>query len=172
MRKVLMSAMALLLCAFAVAPVIATTATKTPFTAVVCFTPGTVSQGEQWTTEDGILHIKGMISEGTVILHIGGASDLSGAFWVTHSEAFDLNTGEGANHGKFVITVAEGDVFEGSFQGMITEGYRLSGTFVGQGTGAYEGKKMMGSFEGVMYMDTRPPVVELVFEGMILSPKG
>lgn len=161
-----MSAMALLLCAFAVAPVIATTATKTPFTAVVCFTPGTVSQGEQWTTEDGIQHMKRVISEGTV------TGDLSGVFRVVHSEAFDTNTGEGAFHGKFVITVAEGDVFEGSFQGMITEGYRLSGTFVGQGTGAYEGQEMMGSFEGVMlYMDTLP-VVELGFEGIILSPKG
>jgi len=159
MKKVLMPVMALIVL-FAIAPVMAP-ATKTPFTAQATFISGNVSPGKMWTTKGNITHIKGSISSGNVT---GG---LSGTVLVVTDEALDLNTGMGVLHGKFVLTVV-GGTFKGSFRGLVTGGIHLSGTVVAQGTGAVEGKKLMGSFEGEAILVK----VTLMLEGMILSPKG
>lgn len=163
MKKALMPVMVLLVL-FAVAPVMAAPATKTLFTAEASFIPGSISTGRGWITEDGIQHVKGAISEGTVT---GG---MSGTFWIMSDEVVDLNTGDGANHGKFVLTI-NGGTFEGSFQSIVYM-YTFSGTFVGHGTGVYEGQKIMGSHEGELIVVDTLPIVEMVLEGIILSPKG
>ena len=169
MKKVLIPVIALLVL-FAVAPVIAAPATKTPFTAETSFIPGNISPGEVWITKDGIRHVKGAISEAPV------TGDISGTMWLVSAETIDLNTGEGAVHGKFVLTV-DGGTFEGSFQSVFTPlspgQLRISGTFTGQGTGTYEGQKIMVSSEGKLILPPPlPPVVEILLEGIILSPKG
>lgn len=46
----------------------------------------------------------------------------------------------------------------------------MDGTFIGHGTGDYEGQKIKGSFEGDVTIDVYPIIMEL--EGIILSPKG
>jgi hypothetical protein len=167
-KKILIPVMALLVL-FIITPVLATPATKTPFTAVLSFVP--VSPGKQWITEDGISHVKGGIFEGTVT-GISGP-DISGTMWMSVDETVDLNTGEGSLHGKWTIT-AIGGTFEGSAVGVITPtspttSY-MSGTFIGHGAGDYEGQKIKGSFEGDVIVDVYP--IELDMEGIILSPKG
>ncbi|MFB0567835.1 MAG: hypothetical protein ACETVM_04560 [Candidatus Bathyarchaeia archaeon] len=167
MKKVLLPVMALLML-FAAAPVIAAPATKTLFATEARFVPGNISQGEVWITKDGIRHVKGAISEASV------TGDILGTMWLVSAETIDLNTGEGSNHGTFVFTVDEG-TFEGSFQSAFTPlspgQLRISGTFVGQGTGIYEGQKIMASSEGKLTLPPPlPPVVEIVLKGIILSP--
>jgi len=107
-----MSVMVLLVL-FVVTPVMAAPATKTLFTAEASFVPGSISTGKGWITKDGIQHVKGAISEGNI------TGDISGTMWLMSDETVDLNTGEGANHGKFVLTV-DGGTFEGSFQSKVT----------------------------------------------------
>jgi len=168
MKKVLLPVMALLVL-FAVAPAIATPATKTLFTAEASFVPGNISQGEVWITQDGIRHVKGAISKAPV------TGDISGTMWLVSAETIDLNTGEGSNHGRFVITV-DGGTFEGSFQSAFTllspGQLRILGTFVGQGTGTCEGQKIMASCEGKLILPPPLPVVEIELKGIILSPQG
>jgi len=153
-----------------ITPVMAA-ATKTLFTAEASFFP--ISPGKQWTTEDGILQVKGAIFEGT-ITSISGP-DISGAIWMRVDETLDLNTGEGSLHGKWTITtMPDSYTFEGSAVGVTTPTSpttsHLSGAFIGHGTGDYDGQKMMGSFEGEVTTGVYP--IELNMEGIILSPKG
>ena len=141
MKKVLIPVMALLVL-FAVAPVMAAPATKTPFTAEASFLFGNVSPGTEWTTDDGIYHLKGAVSSGSFTAISG--PDISGTLMIGHSLVIDTNTGLGDCHGKFVLAVEGVGTFEGSehaahaiipipdppyFKDVI------SGKFVAQGTG-------------------------------------
>lgn len=162
MKKVLMPILALLVL-FAVTPAVAAPATKTLFTAEASFIPGSISPGKGWVTKGGIQHIKGATSEGTV------TGDISGTMLLVSDETMNLNTGKGTNHGRFVLTV-DGGTFEGSFQSIVTL-HVFSGTFIGHGTGTYEGQKIMGSHQGELTVDAIP-VVEMVLDGIILLPKG
>lgn len=162
--KKLMAAIIALLVLLMATPVMAAPATKTPFRAAGSFIPGIIDTGKVWITKDGIQHVKGAISEGTV------SGDISGTFRLVSYETVNLNTGDGTNHGKFTLIVNGEDTFEGSFQSTVTMN-TFSGTFVGRGTGMYRGQKIMGSHEGELVMDTIP-VVEIVLEGIRLIPKG
>ena len=170
MKKVLMPVIALLVL-FAVAPVMAAPATKTPFTAEASFVPGNVDLGEEWITEDLIYHVKGQVGEGPV------TGDIIGWLTIVRHATLDLNTGDGSCHGKIVITVDGVGTFEGTEQSTITAGGGtpeipgISGTFEAHGTDTYEGQKIMASFEGGVIRDTVVTVV-VVFEGIMLSPKG
>ncbi len=149
---------------FVVAPTIAEPATKTPFTAEASFVPGNISLGKVWITKGNVQHVMGAESDGTV------TGDISGTMWLVSYETVNLETGDGVNHGKFVLTVDEG-AFEGSFRSVVTpDGF--SGTFVGHSTGMYKEQKMLGSYEGELTIVDAVPVVEMVLEGIILSPKG
>lgn len=146
-----------------IATAFAAPATKTPFTAEASFVPGNISLGQAWVTNGSIQHVKGAESEGTV------TGDLSGTSWMWSFETVNLKTGKGVNHGKFSLNLDEG-TFEGRWRGKITpEGFSVK--YVGHGTGTYKGQKMMGSATGEVILDT-PPIVEMVLEGIILSPKG
>ena len=176
MKKVLLPVMALLLL-FAVAPVMAAPATKTPFTADVSFVLGNVYAGEEWITMDGIYHVKGQVSQGPVTLTPVTGDILVGTMLIVRHATLDLNTGDGSCHGKIVITV-DGGTFEGSEQSTITVygitayGGGISGTFLARGTGMYEGQRIMGSFEGGVVIVDGVKTVVAEFEGIILSPKG
>lgn len=161
-KKVLISVMALLV-VFAVVPVMAAPATKTPF-AAASFVPRSVSLGKGWITEGGIQQVKGAISEGDV------TGDISGSMWIASYETVNLNTGKGNNHGKFVLTV-DGGTFEGSFRSVVRP-LGFSCTFAGQGTGICRGLKIMGSHEGVLTVVDTTPVVIMTLEGIILSQHG
>ncbi len=162
MRMFLLLPMALLVFAI-VSPVMSAPAIKTSFIAEASFVPGNISQGSIWTTKDGIQHVRGAVSEGTI------TGDLTGTFLIISYETVDFNTGEGVNHGKFTL-ILDGGTFEGSFQSTISM-YTFSGTFVGHGTDTYKGQKLMGLHEGELILDTIP-VVQMTLEGIMLSPKG
>ncbi len=172
MRKVLMSAM-LLLVLSVVIPVMATRATKIPFTSEASVGFGNIYPGKTWVTEDGICHFKGVISEGTAEVH-SVFGDMSGTLMIIHDLVIDLNTGLGECHGKFVITVVGVGAFEGSEHGThtITDHHYVSGNLVAKGTGMFEGLKMMASYEGeVITVDTQQ-VMEVTMTGTMLSPQG
>lgn len=169
MKKEILIPLVALLTLLTTTPVFAVPATKTPFTAVASFEA--VSPGKEWITKDGISHIKGGISAGA-LTSISGP-DISGEIWMRVGQTVDLNTGEGSLHGKWTIT-AVGGPFEGSVVAVITATSpttsHISGTFIGHGSGDYEGQKLKGSFEGDIIMGV--PQIEIDLEGVILSPKG
>lgn len=158
----------ILLVLFAVAPVMAAPATKTPFTAHATFIAGNISPGTMWarTTELKIIQIRGITSTGNI------TGDISGSVLLVADETFDMSTGLGLNHGElFVVTV--GGTYEGSFQSMYTGLLSFTGTFVARGTDTLEGQILIGSYEGELTwpeaIPVVPPVVHMTIEGVILS---
>ena len=161
-KKVLILVMTLLVL-FAVAPVMAAPATKMPYAANVNLV--ITSWGEQWITAGGILHVKGLIAEGTfdsADLLIFGAT-----MWKKLDYTLNTITGKGTMHGKFVLTVEGVGTFEGSFRDKITDSVLLSGTVVGQGTGVFAGWKTMGTWYGEIFEDD---TIENVLNAIILVP--
>jgi hypothetical protein len=152
-----------LLILFAAAPAMAAPVTKTPVSSHVVFITGNVSPGEMRTTEGNILQVRDSISAGNV------TGDISGTVQFEMGQTLDLNTGLGVNHGKFVISVAGGGTFEGTFRSMFT-GLSFTGTFIGQGTGPLEGKIVMGSYEGQITLIDSIHLVHMDLEGIILEP--
>jgi len=126
-----------------------------------------VDPGTVWFSEEGIMHMRGAHWAGTeeVSVPIGLGT---GTFeeWYNHL-SLDPVTGEGTLSAKWRLTFPGGSI-EGSATGKITEGYLLSGTFVGtHGSGDFEGVKKMGSFEGMLTSQTTA-VVEIT--GIIIYP--
>ena len=163
-KKVLMPAIALLLLLI-VAPAIAAPAAKIPYTADVRLE--ITSPGKHWTTKGGILHVKGLIAEGSfdsADLGIVGAT-----MWKKLDYTLNTITGEGTMHGKFVLTVDGMGTLEGSFRDKITDSTHLTGTVVGQGTGGFTGWKTMGTWYGDI---KEGGIIENVLEAKLLLPKG
>jgi len=150
-----------LLVLFVVAPVMAAPAAKTPYTADVIL--AIISPGEEWETEGGILHVKGLIAEGTFVSTLG----ISGVMRKKLDYTLNTITGKGTMVGKFVLTVDGIGTFEGSFRDQITEFTHLSGTVVGQGTGVFAGWKTMGTWYGEIFEDD---TIENVLNAIILVP--
>ena len=160
-KKVLMPVMALLVL-FAVVPVMAAPAAKIQYTADVILE--IISLDEDWTTEGDILHVKGLIANGTFVSSLG----ISGVMWKKLDYTLNMITGKGTMHGKFVLTVDGMGTFEGSFRDKITDFTHLSGTVVGQGTDGFAGLKTMGTWYG----DIIDGTIVNVLNAIILSPKG
>lgn len=161
--KQLLIPLVALLVLFAIAPAIAAPATKTPFTAHVTFITGNVSPGKMWTTKGNILQVRESISSGNV------TGDIVGTVMLTMGQTLDMNTGLGVNHGKFEITVAGGGTWEGSFRSVIT-GLNFTGTFIAKGHGTLEGQIGMGSYEGQITLVDSIHLVNVDYDGIILSP--
>jgi len=163
MKKRVLIPLVVLALFFTATPMVAAPATKTTFAAEM--TLKIVYPGRVWTTRDGIRQVKGAVAEGNII------GDLTGSLRLTEDSTLDLNTGEGFSHGKVVMTTAVG-TFEGSFVGVTTAYLFISGKALGHGTGAYEGQKIMASFEGHGEMINGVPTTIASIEGIILSPQG
>jgi hypothetical protein len=163
-KKALMPAIALV-ALLIVVPVIAAPAAWIPYTADVRLE--VTSPGKVWTTEGGILHVKGLIAEGSFDSADLGISDAT--MWKTIDYVLNMITGEGTMHGKFILTVDGMGTLEGSFRDKITESTHLSGTVVGQGTGGFAGWKTMGTWYGDIMGDGS---IENVLEAKLLLPKG
>ena len=162
-KKVLMPLMVLLVL-FAVAPVMAAPATKTAYTADVILT--IIDPGETWTTEGGILHVKGLIAQGSFDSADLGIVDAT--MWKKLDYSLNTITGKGTMHGKFVLTV-NGGTIEGSFRDKITDSTHLAGTVVGQGTGGFAGWKTMGTWYGDIIVDG-PTTIVNVLDAILLIP--
>jgi hypothetical protein len=171
MRKVLM-VMMLLLVFSAVASVRATPAAKIPFTAEASFVFGSIYPGEP-ITEDSILFVKRAISDGIVTVYGVSDTPIPCTLVMVHDLFINLNIGLGECHGKFVITIfGGGGAFEGSEHGTheIAESYHgVTGNVVADGTGMFQGLKMMASYEGEMITDGVQQVVKVTMTGTLLS---
>ncbi len=174
MKKVMIPIIALLVL-FAVTPVMAEPATKIPFTGWATIGFGNVSPGEEWTTEDGVYHVKGVVSQGDATVY-SPLGIMEATMIMVHDLAIDLNTGLGNCHGKFVIVVPGVGTFEGSEHGshtITTEGHYISGGLVGKGTGYFDGVKMKSSYEGEITVDEQQEqVIEGDMEGTLLFPNN
>lgn len=175
MKKTILMFTVALLVLFAVTPVMAAPATKTPFTAEASLVFGNISPGIEWQTADGIYHIKGAISSG-IVTSISGP-DISGTVRAVTSLAINTTSGLGECHNKVVLTVEGVGTFEGSRNAthMIIPipdppyvKDVFSGSFVLHGTGEFKGLKMIGSDEG----EEIGGFMEMALEGIIVSPKG
>ena len=162
MRKILIPVMALLVL-FVVAPVTTAPATKTPYTANVRLQ--ITDPGKAWTTKGDILHVKGLIAEG--LFNSSELGIVNAAMWKKLDFTLDTITGNGTMHGRFVLAVEAGTL-EGSFRDKITDSTHLAGTVVGQGTGAFEGVKTIGTWEG----DIMGTEIVNVLDAILLSPRG
>jgi len=126
-----------------------------------------IDPGMMWVSEEGVIHLKGSYWAGTEeIIVPGGLGTAIFEEWYNHL-SLDPITGEGTLSAKWQLTLPGGTI-EGSARGKITEGYLLSGTFVGtHGSGDFEGVKKMGSFEGMLTSETTA-LVEI--SGIIIYP--
>ena len=126
-----------------------------------------IDPGKMWFSEEGIMHMTGSYWAGTEeVIVPGGLGTATFEEWYDH---LSLNpvTGQGTLSAKWRLTFPGGTI-EGSARGRITEGYLLSGTFVGtHGTGDFEGVRKMGSFEGMLTSETKA-VAEI--SGIIVYP--
>ncbi len=109
-----------------------------------------------WIDDEGVTHIRGLPEAGTV------SGDFSGTFTTMLNVNIDA-TGNGDIFGSFTISPASGGTWAGRLNATLTAGMNAGG-FVGQGSGALQGTKIMGSFTG------RVPV--LAVHGTILDPHG
>jgi len=126
-----------------------------------------IDHGKEWISEEGILHIKDSYWKGTEEVIV--PDTLGTAIfeeWYDHL-SLDPATGEGTLTVKWKLTFPGGTI-EGSARGTISQGYLVSGTFVGtHGTGDFDGVKKMGSIEG-MLLD--PTHMEAEVSGIIVFP--
>jgi len=146
-----------------VIPTTMAAATMTPLTGQMLITA--VSPGKVWVTKDGIQQVKGSTSGGTI------TGTITGSVQITQYSTLNLKTGRGFFHGKIVITNPDG-TFEGSFVGVVTGYYNMTGRGVSQGTGAYEGQKAMTMFKGQMEMRDGVPTAVIEVKGILLNPHG
>jgi len=123
--------------------------------------------GKQWVSEEGIFHTKNSYWKGTEEVSVPGNLGTAVFEEWYNSLSLDMATGEGTLSVKWKLTFPGGTI-EGSARGTISQGYLVSGTFVGtHGTGDFEGVKKMGSIEG-MLLD--PTHMEAEVSGIIVFP--
>jgi len=123
--------------------------------------------GKQWVSEEGIFHTKDSYWKGTEEVSVPGNLGTAVFEEWYDSLSLDLATGEGTLTVKWKLTFPGGTI-EGSARGTISQGYLVSGTFVGtHGTGDFDGVKKMGSIEG-MLLD--PTHMEAEVSGIIVFP--
>ena len=123
--------------------------------------------GKQWVSEEGIFHTKNSYWRGTEEVSVPDTLGTAVFEEWYDSLSLDLATGEGTLTVKWKLTFPGGTI-EGSARGTISQGYLVSGTFVGtHGTGDFEGVKKKGSIEG-MLLD--PQHMEAEVSGIIVFP--
>lgn len=150
-KAVLASIMAL--CAFGLASGAWAQAQEIHFTGTTT-TTGTIDEGERWTDEDGILHVRGAIRTS-----ITEGFDENGVSFTANGEAMfnlDLDTATGDGHlvaGRVVNEYVYGDLqggFEGQYTATIT-GYVLDGEFnYPHGSGDFSGWHVRGLISGIL----------------------
>jgi hypothetical protein len=100
--------------------------------------------GEQWVSEEGIVHIRGQINTAQVVSTDARANGIN---VVTINLNIDPATGNGTGHGQFILDVDGMDgAWEGTFVGWLTYGV-FSGRIIGHGTGDLAGQKVKSNFQ-------------------------
>lgn len=167
MKKVLIGFLVIVVSLLLATTSVQAKATETPYTGV----ESTDSFGvpERAWMADGVLHVRGLPVENTF-----EGTFAEGAFSFSNDVVFNLNldpaTGDGDAFGSFALDGTWGDL-QGSFEGRwtmeITTGAVLL-AYVGQGSGDFEGMKIMGKGTGSLPIET----MIITHEGIVLAPHG
>jgi hypothetical protein len=144
-------------------------AEATPFTFTYTANPWVMGE---WTYTDGMLHVRGLISGGTIGGYVEGTA--------TVPCEGDVHTATGAGpircHFTFEVTHLDGQTVNGTFEGEMrgrasgfaSPAFVHTGHFVGHGTGDMAGKKIRGTYTN----EANPGVSNYVGTGSILDPHG
>jgi len=160
MKKILLPIVALLiLSVMLITP--AKAKTKEPYSSYIERT--LIDHGKQWVSEDGILHIRDSYWAGTETGSLGTSKFED---WLSMN--IDLATGEGTFNGKWRLTFEGRGTFSGTATGKISQGYLITGMFIGtHATGEFEGFQKKGSLNGML---TDPTHSILYAEGTVCYP--
>ncbi len=160
MKKVLLPIVALLiLSVMLIAP--AKAKTKEPYSSYI--ESALIDPGKQWVSEDGILHIRDSYWAGTEVGTLGTSKFED---WLSFN--INLATGEGTFSGNWLLTFEGRGTFSGSATGKISQGYLITGMFIGtHATGEFEGIQKKGSLNGML---TDPTHAILYAEGTVYYP--
>lgn len=167
MKKVLIGSLVLVVSLLLATTSVQAKATETPFTGIE--TTDSFGVPEREWMADGVVHVRGLPVETT----FEGAF-AEGTFSFSNDVVFNLNldpvTGDGDAFGSFALSGTWGDL-EGSFEGRwtaeITAGAVLL-AYVGQGSGDFEGMKIVGKGTGSLPFET----IVFTHEGIVLAPHG
>ena len=135
-------------------------AIKTPVAGII-FNVANIDPGETFVDEDGIVHMRGVVTEQQVV------GDLVGVQIITFDANFDPITGDGDVHGSLEFTgTALGltGTFEGKFDGPLVGGVFFF-SIIGHGSGDFDGMKEMLTGQTIA-----PDIFS--YAGRILSPQG
>lgn len=167
MKKVLIGSLVLVVSLLLATTSVQAKAAETPYTGIE--TTDSSGVPERAWTEDGVLHLRGLPVE-TIFVGTFAGGTLSFSNDVVVNLNLDLATGDGDAFGSFALDGTFGGL-EGSFEGRwtmeITAGAVLL-AYVGQGSGDFEGMKIMGEGTGSLPLET----LEVAHEGIILDPHG
>ena len=114
---------------------------RSPFSAEILASGQPLDPGRSWVGGNGIMHVRGMVLEGTI------TGDIDGEVLITQDMNLDA-TFTGNVHVKAVITADSGAVYEMLAYVIVTNN-ALSGTFMIHGTESLRGTHMMGTVGGV-----------------------
>ena len=114
---------------------------RSPFSAELQ-SSGQLDPGRSWFDGNGVWHLRGQVSVGTIT---GG---INGQVRITQNMNLDISTFSGNIQVKAVITADSGAVYD-MFACVTIENMMLSGIFTIHGTGGLRGTHMMGIIGGV-----------------------
>jgi hypothetical protein len=115
---------------------------RKPFSAEVQSSAQPIDPGYSWFDEKGIMHVRGMVGEGTI------TGDVNGQLRFTQNMNLDVTTFSGNIQIKAVITADSGAVYE-MFAYISVKNMALSGIFMIYGTGSAKGTCILGTVGGV-----------------------
>jgi hypothetical protein len=113
-----------------------------PFSAEVQASNQPLDPGRSWFDDKGMMHVRGMVQEGTI------KGDINGQVRITQDMNLDVTTFSGNIQVKAVITADSGAFYKMSAY-IAVKNAALSGIFVICGTGSLEGTYIVGKVGGV-----------------------
>ncbi len=159
-------------------------ATRTPveFWEVNCL----IDPGLQWVSEEGVLHIRGQLTQNTFYDPV--SFEIVGSNAVVSNANLDPATFSGTLSGKFslfYLPMSDTGTFDGSWNGKLTGGVAFTGRAVGHGTGELRGMKIKQRLVGDPANPPPPglftapgftpcePIGGIIFDsGFVLNPRG
>ena len=136
----------------------------------VSTTMETIDPGQQWTDDDGVLHIRGMITRGMVTAQDENGVPYTGIGLQSFTINIDLATGNGDLNGRRYDTEYTYGDLRGPFEGRIVATYtawNATGQLNYHGSGDFEGWKFRGTYTNTWGSGEPSP-----FEGILHNPHG
>jgi hypothetical protein len=115
---------------------------RSPFSAEIQASGQPLDPGRSWVNGNGIWHLRGQVSVGTI------TGDINGQVRITQNMNLNVTTFSGNIQAKGVITADSGAVYD-MLACITIENMALSGIFMIIGTGSLRGTHIMGTVGGV-----------------------